>query len=355
MRAVGVSQARREVKLIDHPEPRLSRPDEVKIRILEVGVCGTDREICDFKFGEPPVGSPHLVLGHEAVGEVVEAGTGVRSLRPGTLVVPMVRLPCAAPTCAACVADRQDFCTTDTFPEHGIRRSHGFMTELVVERERYLVPVASELREVAVLVEPLTIMDKALRELDAVQTRMPFPAGKRGLVLGAGPVGLLGAMALRLRGYETTVVARSPASTPNAALAGAIGARYISSRETPVATWGAFDVIYEAAGSPAAAFESLAALAPNGVLILTGVPGDGDFLNVDAGRFVRELVLRNQILLGTVNAGKASFTGAIASLREMNQRWPRALRDLITSRSPLESFADLLLAKPAGIKNILVL
>src|SRR5882672_11393977 len=139
MRAVGVSIANREVRLIDHPEPALLRPDEVKLRILEVGVCGTDREICEFKFGAPPAGSEHLVLGHEAVGEVVEAGTGVQSLKPGTLVVPMVRLPCEIVTCAACRADRQDFCSTDTFEEHGIRRSHGFMTEKVVERERFLL------------------------------------------------------------------------------------------------------------------------------------------------------------------------------------------------------------------------
>ncbi len=355
MRAVGVSIARREVRLIDHPEPTLVRPDEVKIRILEVGVCGTDREICEYKFGEPPAGSQHLVLGHEAVGEVIEAGMGVTALKPGTLVVPMVRLPCDVPSCVACVAERQDFCLTDTFPEHGIRRCHGFMTEKIVEREKYLVPVTADLREVAVLVEPLTIMDKALRELDAIQTRMPFAAGKRALVLGAGPVGLLGAMAFLLRGYETTVVARSPATTPNATLTKAIGARYTSSREVPVGEWGEFDAIYEAAGSPAAAFESLRALAANGVLILTGVPGAGDFLNFDAGRFVREVVLKNQLIVGTVNAGKASFTGAISSLRQMNQRWPAALRGLITGRYPLESFGGLLLAKPAGIKNILVL
>lgn len=355
MRAVGVSLARKEVRLIDHPEPNLSQADQVKIRILEVGVCGTDREICEFKFGEPPAGSQHLVLGHEALGEVVEAGTGVTDLKPGTLVVPMVRLPCDVPSCAACRAGRQDFCLTDTFEEHGIRRAHGFMTEKIVERERFLVPVTADLREVAVLVEPLTIMDKALRQLDAIDTRLPYPAGKRALVLGAGPVGLLGAMALILRGCDTAVAARSPGTTPNARLARAIGADYLSSRETPVDRWGEFDVIYEAAGSPSAAFESLGALAPNGVLILTGVPGEGDFLKFDAGRFVRDVVLRNQLIVGTVNAGKASFAGAIAMLRQMNLRWPEALRGLITSRSPLESFGDLLLAKPAGIKNVLVL
>jgi threonine dehydrogenase-like Zn-dependent dehydrogenase len=357
MRAVGVSQAKREVKLIDHPEPPRKGADEVKIRILEVGVCGTDREICEFKFGEPPFGSEHLVLGHEAVGEVIEVGPGVQGLRPGSLVVPMVRLPCSDPACAACRAGRQDFCLTDTFPEHGIRRCHGFMTERIVERERYLAPVAPDLREVAVLVEPLTIMDKALREVEKIQRRLPWDPGigRRALVLGAGPVGLLGAMAFLLRGFSTTIVARSPATTPNAKLAQSIGVRYASTREVPVAELGPVDVIYEAAGAPIAAFEALVALAPNGICVLTGVPGAGEMVQFDGGRVMRNLVLQNQVVVGTVNAGRESFTGAIAMLAQMNQKWPGALRGLITGRHPLEAYADLLLAKPQGIKSILVL
>jgi threonine dehydrogenase-like Zn-dependent dehydrogenase len=356
MKAVGVSTAKREVRLIDHPEPKLLRPDEVKLRILEVGVCGTDREICEFKFGEPPAGAEHLVLGHEAVGEVVEAGSAT-SLKPGSLVVPMVRLPCTDAGCAPCSAGRQDFCQTDTFPEHGIRRCHGFMTERIVEREKFLVPVSPDLRQVAVLVEPLTILDKALREVEEIQRRMPWSPGmgKRALVLGAGPVGLLGAMVFRLRGCETTVVARSPATTPNARLAQSFGAKYVSSRETPVGDLGPVDIIYEAAGSPATAFESLTALAPNGVCILTGVPGAGEEIRFDGGRIMRNIVLQNQLIFGTVNAGRDSFSGAIALLGEMNRRWPESLRGLITGRHPLDSFADLLLAKPAGIKNVLVL
>jgi glucose 1-dehydrogenase len=361
MRAIGVSSSRRKVELIDHPEPARRAADEVKLRILEVGVCGTDREICEFKFGEPPAGSEHLVLGHEALGEVIEVGPGVQDLRPGSLVVPMVRLPCTDPACAACRSGRQDFCLTDTFPEHGIRRCHGFMAERIVERERFLVPVGPDLREVAVLVEPLTIMDKALREVEKVQRRLPWAPGmgRRALVLGAGPVGLLGAMAFLLRGCATTIVARSPATTPNARLAQAIGARYVSSREVPVQELavhgGPFDVIYEAAGAPLAAFEALVALAPNGVCVLTGVPGAGELVQFDGGRVMRNLVLQNQVILGTVNAGRESFAGAIAMLAEMNRKWPESLRGLITGRHPLEAFADLLFAKPQGIKSILVL
>jgi threonine dehydrogenase-like Zn-dependent dehydrogenase len=357
MRAIGVSPSRRKVELIDQPEPARRGADEVKLKILEVGVCGTDREICEFKFGEPPHGSEHLVLGHEALGEVIEVGPGVQDLRPGSLVVPMVRLPCSDPACAACRSGRQDFCLTDTFPEHGIRRCHGFMAERIVERERYLVPVAADLREVAVLVEPLTIMDKALREVQKVQRRLPWDPGigRRALVLGAGPVGLLGAMAFLLRGCETTIVARSPATTPNAKLAKSIGARYVSSRETPVDQLGPFDVIYEAAGAPLAAFEALVALAPNGVCVLTGVPGAGEMVRFDGGKVMRNLVLQNQIILGTVNAGRESFAGAIAMLGDMNRKWPESVRGLITDRHPLEDYAKLLLSKPQGIKSTLVL
>jgi threonine dehydrogenase-like Zn-dependent dehydrogenase len=357
MRAIGVSQAKRSIKLIDHPEPRRTADDEVKIRILEVGVCGTDREICEFKFGEPPAGSEFLVLGHEALGEVVEVGPAVQGLRAGSLVVPMVRLPCSDPACQACRAGRQDFCLTDTFPEHGIRRCHGFMAERVVERERYLLPVSPDLREVAVLVEPLTIMDKALKEVEKVQRRLPWSPGmgRRALVLGAGPVGLLGAMAFLLRGCDTTIVARSPATTPNARLAQAIGARYVSSREVPLQDLGPFDVIYEAAGAPIVAFEALATLAPNGICVLTGVPGAGEIVQFDGGRAMRNLVLQNQVVLGTVNAGRDSFTGAIEMLAQMNRQWPESLRGLITGRHPLEGYAELLLEKPKGIKSIMVL
>jgi len=357
VRAIGVSPSRRKVELIDHPEPARRGADEVKLRILEVGVCGTDREICEFKFGEPPPGSEHLVLGHEAVGEVVEVGPGVQELRPGSLVVPMVRLPCSDPSCAACRSGRQDFCLTDTFPEHGIRRCHGFMAERIVERERYLVPVAPDLRQVAVLVEPLTIMDKALREVEKIRRRLPWDPGigRRALVLGAGPVGLLGAMAFLLRGCATTIVARSPATTPNARLAQAIGARYVSSREVPIHELGPFDVIYEAAGAPLAAFEALVTLAPNGVCVLTGVPPAGEMVGFDGGRVMRNLVLQNQVILGTVNASRESFAGAIAMLGEMNRKWPESLRGLITDRHPLEAYADLLFAKPQGIKSIMVL
>jgi threonine dehydrogenase-like Zn-dependent dehydrogenase len=228
MKAIAATPSRRRIDIVDLPEPRITDPRHVKIRILDVGVCGTDREICAFDYGTPPPGSEELVIGHESLGEVVEVGPQASRVRLGDLVVPMVRRPCPHDRCVPCRAGRQDFCMTGDFRERGIKEAHGFMTELVVDEDRYLNPVPRELRDVAVLVEPLTIAEKALAQIRTVQQRLPWgcpdhprePAGHchRALVLGAGPVGLLGAMALAAQGFRTAVYSREPEPNPKADL-----------------------------------------------------------------------------------------------------------------------------------------
>ena len=138
MRAVGVVPGKREVRLIEHRTPKIAGANQVKIRSLEVGVCGTDREICTFVYGSPPDGFDYLVLGHESLGEVVEVGSGVSQFKPGDLVVPSVRRPCRHAHCLACREDKQDFCYTGDFTERGIKMTHGFLTEFYVDEEKYL-------------------------------------------------------------------------------------------------------------------------------------------------------------------------------------------------------------------------
>src|SRR6266404_2497328 len=174
MQAVAVFPADRCFDVIDHPEPSLASPTEVKLRMHEVGICGTDKEIVAFEYGTPPDGSPYLIIGHESLGEVIETGKAVTRVKPGDLAVPTVRRPCNVPTCIACRAGRQDFCYTGQFTERGIKQRHGFMTEFVIEEEQYLNPVPSALRDVAVLVEPLTIAEKAVTQLWQVQQRLPW-------------------------------------------------------------------------------------------------------------------------------------------------------------------------------------
>jgi threonine dehydrogenase-like Zn-dependent dehydrogenase len=360
MKAVAVYPAAHDVKIIECAEPRIAAPTQVKLRMLEVGVCGTDKDICAFHLGWPPRGSDHFVLGHESLGEVVEAGPAVADLRAGDLVVSTVRLPCQDASCAACRAGHQDFCATGNYFEHGIKDLDGFMTEFVVEDRRNLHPVARELRDVAVLVEPLTIAEKALLEVDEIQKRLPWDGGRRrAVVLGSGPVGLLGAMVLVNAGFQTCVYSRSPKPNAKAAVAEAIGAAYISSNETPIDKMaeqtGPIDLIYEAAGAPQFAFEVLKHLGPNGIFVLTGVPRGEKPVEFDTERIMYNLVLRNQVVLGVVNAGPQAFDNAVRDIGVFAARWPKAVRAMITGRYPMDAFHDPVMGKADGIKNVIAI
>jgi hypothetical protein len=174
MRAVAVFPERRAIELVDHPAPEPIGPSEVLAKVLEVGVCGTDREIARFEYGTPPPSEDNLVIGHESLAEVVEVGDDVNGLTPGDLVVTMVRRGCGHPVCRPCRAGRQDFCTTGDYTERGIKGRHGFMTDQLVDDARFMVRLPDELRAVGVLTEPLTIAQKALDELWRAQDRLPW-------------------------------------------------------------------------------------------------------------------------------------------------------------------------------------
>jgi glucose 1-dehydrogenase len=366
MRAVGVYPAKREVRVVDHPEPKITSATQAKVRVLEVGVCGTDREIVSFQFGAPPQGSEYLIIGHESLSEVVEAGPQVSKVKPGDLVVMSVRRPCPHQSCVACRQGRQDFCYTGDFTERGIKQAHGYMTEFVVEEERYLNPVPRELRDVAVLIEPLTIAEKSLEQLWMVQRRLPWdcpedpgkPAAhcRRAVVLGAGPVGILGAMALKVEGFEVSVYSRSANHDEKNDILTAIGVRYIAaethSTEEMAKIAGPIDVVYEATGASSVAFDVLKHLGPNAVFVFTGMPGPKGPIPVDTDEIMRNMVLNNQIVLGSVNAPPQAFQSAIQHLGIFAQRWPETLRSVITARFPLERALDALKIQPGGVKNV---
>jgi glucose 1-dehydrogenase len=367
MRAVGVVPSKREVRLIDHAAPQVSGDHQIRIRSLEVGVCGTDKEICTFVYGSPPDGFDYLVLGHESLGEVVEVGTAVSSLKAGDLVVPSVRRPCPHSHCQPCRANLQDFCSTGDFTERGIKMTHGFMTEYYVEEEQYLNFVPAELRDVAVLVEPLTVAEKALAQVWQLQRRLPWVrhtdsarppgAGLKAVVLGAGPVGILGAMALIVNGFETYVYSRSEAPNPKAELVEALGAKYISSKQVTAEQLaervGNIDLVYEAVGQARVSYQVLKVLGTNGVFVFTGIPAPHPPIEIDADIIMRNIVLKNQLVLGTVNADASAFQNAIRDLGVFSKRWPNELRSLITGRFTLDSYQDLLLGDRNGIKNVI--
>ncbi len=359
MRAMAVFPGERELRIVDVPEPVASGDHDVTVRVRDVGVCGTDREICDFHYGVPPAGRDRLVLGHEALGEVVAVGPSVRTLARGDLVAMTVRRPCADRACVACRAGRQDFCITGHFRERGIKEADGFMTELIVEDEHYLVPVPRALAEVGVLVEPLTIAAKASVELEAILRRYPWePTGLRALVLGAGPIGLLGAMMLVARGVEAFVYSLEPADSERAALVRSFGAEYVSARDTSLtqiaSRVGPVDIVFEAVGTAKVAFAALDALAPNGVFIFSGVPGATRPIEIDLDRLMRNIVLKNQVLFGTVNASRAAFEASVRQLEQFMALFPDAVRRLVTRRVKLEDAPELL-REPGGIKQVVQL
>ena len=363
MRAIAVYPGERRIELTDHPEPKVAADTDVAIRILDVGVCGTDREIARFEYGTPPDGSSYLVIGHESLGEVVEVGNAVRRVKPRDLVVMTVRRPCGLPRCPACRIGRQDFCVTGQFQERGINGRHGYMTELVIEDEQYLHVVPRALRNVGVLVEPLTIAEKALIEIVQVQDRLPWlsmadTSGPRGLavVLGAGPVGLLGALCLRMREYRTVVYSLEPDDSIKASWVRSIGAEYLSAKDVAASELGErvgnIELMYEATGASALAFQAMQALGVNGTFIFTGVPGRRGPIQIDADLIMRRLVLSNQLVYGTVNAGPNAFERAIADLARFVEHWPDAVHALITSRRPPEAYAELLTGPASGIKRV---
>ena len=368
MRAVAVFPASHEVKVIDHRDPRISQPDQVKLRILDVGICGTDKEICNFEYGTPPPGADYLVIGHEALAEVAEVGTAVERFQPGDLVVPSVRRPCPHPSCRACRSGHQDYCYTGDFRERGIKEAHGYLTEFVVDQDQYLTLVSPDLRDIAVLTEPLTIAEKAFGQIFwMMQQRPPWldpltPAEERGegltaLVLGVGPVGLLGAMALVSAGFTTYVYSRELPPGPRTDLVRAIGATYVSTRALTFAElaeqMGNIDLVYEAVGHSHFALEALRVLGTNGIFVLTGVPGMQAFVETDPARLMRDMVLKNQVLLGTVNAGPEAFASSLGKLELFRHRWPHAVQTLIAGRYPAEQATELILGRPTGIKTVI--
>ncbi|HEX6813591.1 MAG TPA: glucose 1-dehydrogenase [Planctomycetota bacterium] len=365
MKAIAVAPARRAVELLAVEAPQLDSPSAVRLRMLEVGVCGTDREICAMDYGTPPSGGEHLVIGHEALAEVVEVGPEVAGVQPGDLVVPTVRRPCRHAHCVPCRTGRQDFCITGDFRERGIKELHGFMTEFVVDDQRYMNVVPPSLREVGVLIEPLTIAEKAMMQVELLQQRLPWactvqPGGRqychKAVVLGAGPVGLLGAMKLVASNFDTYVYSRSDGGERQA-IVEAFGARFVPAEQVPASRLGdelgGIDLIYEAMGASQTSFEAMAALGQNGVFVFTGVPGRKAPVAIDTDLLMRNMVLRNQVVLGTVNAGSDAFAAAVADLQRFVELWPDAVPALISGRHPMERFAELLLQRTPGIKHVI--
>ncbi|HKD15627.1 MAG TPA: alcohol dehydrogenase catalytic domain-containing protein, partial [Candidatus Angelobacter sp.] len=257
----------------------------VSVRVLRVGIDGTDKEINAAEYGSAPQGYNFLVTGHEGFGVVEKVGPNVSELKPGDFVVATVRRPGKS---IYDLIGTNDMTTDETYYERGINLLHGFLTEHYVDDAEYIVRVPGTLKQVGVLLEPFTVVQKGIAQAYEAQRRLRVWRPRKAAVMGAGTIGLLAALALRLRGLDVTVFARQPQKNLRADLLAAIDARYLSTLETPIVDGakqlGPFDLIFEATGASAVVFESMQAVAKNGVLVLSSVTGGNKMVEVPADR-----------------------------------------------------------------------
>jgi threonine dehydrogenase-like Zn-dependent dehydrogenase len=364
LKAIAIVPGTAGSHLVERPEPSITMQDEVKVRVIRVGICGTDRKEVSGDRAEAPDGHKDLVIGHEMFGQVVSAGSSVTRVKPGDYGVFTVRRGCGE--CACCLMNRADMCETGKYHERGIHGMDGYQTELVVDREQHIVRVPAELEPVGVLMEPLSIVEKAIDEALRVQTvRCPDAAtipdwlhGRRCLVAGLGPVGLLAAMVLRLRDGEVYGLDVVDANTARPKWLDGIGGRYIDGREVPAdqvtKKIGGMDFILDASGVAKLEFNLLDALARNGMYVLTGIPGGDRPLQIPGDELIRQLVLENQVMLGSVNAARGHFQMAADDLARAHLRWGVQIAALITNRYSPDQFAGLMdQPQPDAIKEVI--
>ena len=360
MHRIVVEPPKPGVHLIEDDEPSPS-PDEMLVETLEVGIDGTDLEIARGEYGAAPKGEKYLTLGHEALGRVLEAPDG-SAIRRGDLVTPTVRRGCDL--CLPCKSGQSDFCFTGLYRERGINGIHGFNSERWTDTEEYLVPVESGLREVAVITEPLSVIVKALHQMLKIQERLPWKetadlSEKKALVAGSGSLGLMATFLLRLKHAEVLTMDRQADDAEKSRLIERLGANHLNAREVDPLTlardFDGFDIIVEATGAPQVPFDLLPALGDNGIMVLLGVPGKKMSVEVDATAIVREMVLANQVVFGTVNSNASHFRRALDYLREILDRYPREIRQFVSHRHPWRDFEVVFGERGKGvIKDVLV-
>ncbi len=348
MKAIVITPGTNAIRIVDRSEPSISADDEIKVKVLRVGICGTDREEAGGGRSLAPRGSQELIIGHEMIGQVIETGKKVVRLKRGDFTVFTVRRGCD--NCLPCKMNRSDMCVTGDFTERGIWGKDGYETETVIDKEQYAVRIPPGLKDAGVLTEPMSIVEKAITEAVSLQSsRLPdapstpnWLFGRRCLVAGLGPVGLLGALALRLRGAEVYGLDVVDANSSRPTWLRGIGGEYIDGRQVSAnkvdETIGPMDFILEAAGIPKLDFELIDALATNGIYALTGIPGGDRPIQISGGEVMRKLVLKNQLMFGSVNAAHDHFQMAVSDLANATASWGDLIQKLITHRHPFEDF-----------------
>jgi threonine dehydrogenase-like Zn-dependent dehydrogenase len=352
MKAISLVPGTTNISLAEVEEPMIANPDEVKIKIWQVGICGTDREEAAGGRADAPMGKQHLIIGHEMFGQVVEIGGGVSSVKVGDYGVLTVRRGCGK--CPACNNNRSDMCYTGEYTERGIKGADGFQSQYVVDKEQYLIKVPESIKSIGVLTEPMSVAAKAIDEAMIIQSARlkgfdrteNWFKGKKALIAGIGAIGLMAAFALRLRGAEVIGMDIVDEDTLRPQILKQIGGKYIDGREIGVTDidekCGEADFVFEATGIAKLQIELIDTLAINGIYVATGIPAGERPLNVTAGSMMQQLVLKNQIILGSVNASIDHYKMAVEDLAACYEKWPEQILQVITEKIPYSNFGQAL-------------
>lgn len=333
--------------LADQPHPHVVAIPEgrgVLIESLQVGVDATDREINEALYGNAPPGGDFLVIGHESFGRVLEVGDAVTEVAPGDYVTCTVRRP------GGSLHDkigRNDITSEETYYERGINLCHGFLTERFVDDAEYVVRVPQGLKHLGVLSEPASVCAKAIEQAYLAQQRLQVWRPRLAYVLGAGQIGLLATMMLRLRGLEVYTLATRPGPHLKSEIVEAYGATYVSTKETTIADLarrtGKPDLIFEATGNAEVCFRSMEVLGLNGALIWTSITGGNRDVTIDGAKINLEWVLGNKLLVGSVNGNRHHFESGLQALSHGEMTFPGVTQRILTHPvSGLDGYAEMM-------------
>jgi glucose 1-dehydrogenase len=342
MKAIAIIPGTTNVSLVDRPEPSIQADDEIKIKMWQVGICGTDREEVSGGRADAPAGSKELVIGHEMFGQVVETGSAVTKVKPGDFAVFIVRRGCGE--CVACLNNRSDMCYTGKYTERGIKGADGYQAQFVVDKEQYIVKVPEAIKDIGVLTEPMSVAAKAIDEALLVQAarlqdfdrKENWLEGKKALVAGIGPIGILAAFALRLRGAEVHGLDIVDENSLRPQVLKEIGGKYIDGNVIGVTDIdekiGQIDFAFEATGIAKLQIQIIDTLGMNAIYVATGIPAGERPLTITGGDLMRQLVLKNQVVLGSVNASTHHYALAVDYLVKSKEQWPEAISKVITKK-----------------------
>jgi threonine dehydrogenase-like Zn-dependent dehydrogenase len=374
MFAVGMIKGQPGVHSFEHTVPEIKQPDEVLVRIREVGLDGTDFNIVRYGLEDIAEGRNEIVLGHEGVGIVEAVGSAVKSVAPGDIVVVTVRRGCGK--CQPCLHNQSDMCMTGLFTERGIHKVDGLLTEFVVDQEQYVVKVQPEVKRLAVLLEPLSIVEKGVEQIRIIQSRLPWFCAhpnhgwlseqwggcKVALVVGAGALGLLAVALLRLAKVYTYVADIVAEDHIKVHLVKDMGALYIDARtKTPeeivefcCTPTGELNVIFEASGAADTAIRLIPFMSRSSVYAMTGIPRGDLTIELDAAELVRRVVRYNQVIVGSVNSNRRHFEMALGHIGKVNESFHSMISEIVTRRLSLRDYQKAFTVdEPQHIKTVI--